>query len=597
MVSTYTNMITKETQELRDFYKDRDVYINSVRELLELSQPKLDETIEIENFVSNDPRTLWNMGTFLLQPRPMTNAVTDIDGRELLGDIRAAAETIEQLLNRQWRDLNEHHMRKGSSGFYWEMVGALCATGWYSVPYGISADSLFLSHWNPMSVYPEWSDDESVGLQRLARIREISSTEAKKIADREGWFWIERSKNSTIIEHRLWKKIEGRVYYGVSFNNDVVRELSLVRGIYDIPVVAGGVGATPVLNGESYFYNSRGRPQMGASILDTNREVYTQFNRTLSFLQQLLHDTAFPKTYERGEGVSADNPIVRSREEFYKRGAHYAVPPDGEIGVIAMPPIPAEAQTQLLSYRNMIQRGGFSDTVFGNLLGQTSAIVISQAAEAAQQILIPYHQAVEYVCSEISRYWIDTMLKRPGRYKFISRLERLALETFRNENVEYLIRSNYSVQVPGDTAARILMAKQASPTWELSPETSMRMFLPEIVDPQLELAKVRAERARNHPIFETVRVANALQTSADELAEGNPELAQIMLQAAETILASIGAAQQGPADGSSPQGAQPASAGAAPGAPEGQAGLPSSSASSGLNSLFSGGQNGSTPAN
>ena len=541
VISAGENEVTAQTRELSAMYTQRGRYIGTVRKLLELEDSE-DNPLDMERFISNDPRTLWNMAVFLLQPRPLVNNVTDIDGKELVGERRIAAEVVEQLLNRQWQDINERHMRSGSSGLYWEIVGSLAAIGWYAVPYGIEPDRLFVGYWEPGIVYPEWSDDVSIGLVRVARIRSITSEEARRVARRNGWVWNRYLPKTTVQEHRLWVQDGDVVRFGVSLNNDLVKTLDPVPGLERIPVVTGGVGNTPNLSTETYFGSIRNRPQIGASILETNKQVYAQQNRQFSFLQQLLHDTANPKTYEKS--ARGDVQIVRGPEEFYKRGAHFRLGEGDELGAIVLPTIPPEAIQLILSIRNMIQRGGFSDTAFGNIAGQVTALVISQAAEAAQQIIIPYHQAMEYICTEISRYWISTMIPRPSRYQFLSDTEQAALDLFRDEEVRYVIKSNYSVQVPGDTAARIVMAKQAAPDFQISTETALRLFMPEIIDPKLEISKVKAARAENHPVFETVRVVDALRVAASRLAGSNPELAQTLMQGSEALLGTIGGGQQ-----------------------------------------------------
>ena len=356
---------------------------------------------------------------------------------------------------------------------------------------------MYVDHWDPDKVYPEWSDDVEIGLVRLARIREITSDEARRLARLRGWSWNGYRPNSVVSETRLWKLTGTEVEFGVSFANDIVRPLTVISGLDRIPVAAGGVGNIPEIGNNPPQYRTD-RPQRGASILDTNRGMYKQINRQFSFLQQLLHDTANPKTYEvhrRGSGQ-----IVKSREEFYTRGAHYKLQEGEDIGVIELPSIPPEGTELVLAIRNMIQRGGFSDATFGNIAGQVTALVISQSAEAAQQITTPYHQAMEFVCTEISRYWVDILVRESSSYSFVSQIERDAFELFREENVTYRVSSNYAVQVPGDTAARIVMAKQASPGFELAPETAMRLFMPEITDPKQEISKVRAARAENHPV-------------------------------------------------------------------------------------------------
>ena len=584
MVTAYggTNAITKEASELREMYRQRTSYVQAIADLLELEERVPDPIFAVENLVTNDPRTLWNMAVFLLQPRPLINTVTDVDGRELLGDVRVASEVIEQFLNRQWRDINERHMGRGKSGLYWEIVGALSAIGWYAVPYGMYSDRLWVNYWEPTGVYPDWSDDVEIGMVKIARIREITYDEAKRVASMNSWEWKPSQKYSAVTEYRLWKKIGGSIHWGVSFNNDIVRPMAMIEGLTEIPVVAGGVGALPDLIVPASRVR-KDRPQRGASILDSNRSVYEDLNRSLSFMQQLIHDTANPKTYE--QHARGDVDIIGGPEQFYKRGAHFKIRPDEDIGVIDLPTIPPEATQVILTLRNMIQRGGFSDATFGNIAGQVTALVISQSAEAAQQIITPYHQAMEYICTTITRYWLENILKNPSGYSFLSNTEQQAMELFNSENVRYRAISHYSVQVPGDTAARIVMAKQASPGFELSPESAMRMFMPEIIDPQQEIAKVRAARAENHPVFETVRVANAMRQAAEQARENDPELAEIMEQGSDALIRSIGGDQSDSAvDQLQQQGG-----GAAPGAPP-------SAVSPELSSVLSGGGNDGTSA-
>ena len=540
-----TNEVTREARRLQDNYKRRDGYFQTVDKLLAL-EDDYENPLDVERFTSNDPRTLWNMATFLLQPRPLIHDVTDVDGRELAGEIRTAAEVLEQFLNRQWATINEQHMRRGGDGLYWDIVGTLAATGWYAVPYGIDRRRLEVDHWRPDTVYPEWSDDVYIGLVKLARIRTISSSEALRIANSNNWYWGDYQENKTVVEYRLWDYNGSNVRYGVSFDNNLVRPMTEIAGLDRIPVVVGGVGGLPSLKNVSYNVSQADRPQRGASVLETNRKIYSKFDRQMSFVAQLARDTATPKTFERRS--SNRGKIVQSPEHFYTPGAHFELDEDDELGVIQMPQIPPEAFQLLLTMRNMIQRGGFSDTAYGNITGQVTALVISQAAEAAQQIIIPYHQAMEYICTEVSRYWISNIQANPGRYGFLSEAERSAFEVLGEDDVNYLVKSQYAVQVPGDTAARIVMMRQASPRAELSPETAMRLFMPEVTDPQLEISRVRASRADDHPAFELVRVANAMREAANEVAPVNGSLAQTLTRGAEALLSQLGAPaqQQGP---------------------------------------------------
>ncbi len=67
---------------------------------------------------------------------------------------------------------------------------------------------------------------------------------------------------------------------------------------------------------------------------------------------------------------------------------------------------------------------------------------------------------------------------------------------------------------------RATTARMLNPEFELSDERIMEELFPEIKNPAEELAKIRASKARKHPIYATISLAEALKQEATLLRNG-----------------------------------------------------------------------------
>jgi len=163
--------IITEAKELHDAHIDRDKMFSEWYSLL-----KMDDVLKQENmesFVGNDPRTTWNMAVYLLQPRPFVHQIATTDGTTLSVEAQAAAKIIEAYFRRLWIKIDRQDHRRGKQSWFWTMIGFMAATGWYAIPNLIRPDgSVFVDYWDPMTVYPEFGDDLSEGMLRLARSEE-----------------------------------------------------------------------------------------------------------------------------------------------------------------------------------------------------------------------------------------------------------------------------------------------------------------------------------------------------------------------------------------------------------------------------------------
>ncbi len=531
------SQVGTEVADLQKLYQGRNRIFASGFALIALVD-KLKQS-GMESFVGNDPKTLWQMGNFLLQPRPFVHTLETPEIRVLSSDQAAAVIVIENLLKRVWEKRNASNLRRGGDSYFWTMVGRLLATGWYAVPFGMMKDKFFVDVYEPETVFPEFSDDEEEGLVGLARVWTMPWKSARRFVRAQGWNEQEIGdvKSGNVTFKQLWRTdINGKIEMGVdSGNNRMFKKIEIQPGLDRIPVIVGAVAGLPTSGMQTLMEQGGNdlsklstprdaRSVMGLSIMSTNEAIYDSFNRNVTFLMQLMRDTANPKTFEKTQG---NKQIVKNADEWYARGAHFRMGLNEDLGIIQLPGIPVEIQQTLILMRNMVQRGGFSDATFGTAIEGMSSILLAQTSESAQQNLMTYHTAVQFVVSDVSTMWLLELLKNPNRYRSITtEIEQTALGVLQELN-HLSVGSTYAIRIPGDLAQRVNLAKFASPTWELSPETAYEFFFPEVPDGKIELERVAQSRAKQDPVFVNAKVIDALRTAAVEVESANPELAQL----------------------------------------------------------------------
>ncbi len=493
--------IIGEAKELHDAHVDRDKMFSEWYSLL-----KMDDVLKQENmesFVGNDPRTTWNMAVYLLQPRPFIHQIATTDGTTLSIEAQAGAKIIEAYFRRLWIQIDRQDHRRGKQSWFWTMIGFMAATGWYAIPNLIRSDgTVFVDYWDPMTVYPEFGDDLSEGMLRLARFRTLTKHKAERVLFQKG-VSVARGLPNNPQFVQLWKKeADGTVTLSSTMDNTVMQDAEVLEGFVDIPVEVGFTGGIPGTG-----TNLKHESMEGQSILATNEPLYRNINRQQTFMQQLLRDTANPRWFERLVG---NKTIIGNGDKLYARGAVFSMGIQEEMGAIPMPPIPVELTQIMFNIRNQMQRGGFSDLTFGNVLQEVSAVLVSQAAEAALQLLTPFHNAVQLAITKITNHWYQSLLINPVlRPKDWPEMQ---VEDFRATE----LLSTYSIKIPGDLNNRINMAKALNPRFEITQETLTKMMLPEIANPVEELAKLDAEKAKQAPEYMTIQLIGAFDQSATE---------------------------------------------------------------------------------
>ena len=248
---------------------------------------------------------------------------------------------------------------------------------------------------------------------------------------------------------------------------------------------------------------------------------------------QILRDTAQPKIFEQSpSGVKIVKP-----EEIYKRGVIWKGGIQDKISYIAPPPIPIELRTVSLDMEAMKERGGPPAALFGAVQQQMTSYVFAQIAAAAQQMAKPFHQGIVNLLSDIDNFWFD-MIRAGG-------VKPYGFEIPPELPTDVEISADYEIRIPGDLTRRATEARMLNPDFRLSMTRVYEEVFPEIQNPLIEQARVRADRAEQHPLFAMIDLIVSLREQAKELsAAGEPEGARLHAMAADRLEAQLSMAQE-----------------------------------------------------
>ena len=517
------NEILTECIRLRNLYASRQQSFRVWYDLLMLKDSLAQANME--SFVGNDPRTTWNMAVYLLTPKPLVHQVVSTEGLPMSPATREAAHLVQQYFGRLWSRINQQNIYAGQPSWFSNFVGLLTITGWYALPYLMLPDGKpFVDYWNPATVFPEFEYSSNRELIKLARIRKLSASQAVAIAKAEGWAYNFTSRmGNSVTEYQLWVKDVDSIHHGVVFDNTVVKSLAPVSGLTRIPVLVGYVGGLP----DDGAIDTDYMKSQGQAVIAPNEPLFINYNKQQTFLQQLARDTANPRVFEKSAG---NRPIIANIDEWYKRGAHFRGGPNDSIDVLQPPGIPVELTQLLFTIRNQMQRAGFNDLVFGNILQEVPVSMIAQAAESAMQLIEPYYNAVKIITSEITDFWYQIYLKNPT----IMPASWKGFDTEALENTH--IVSDYAVKIPGDLQTRIATARSLNPRFEVPLPKVYELTLPEITSPIEAIAQLEGERAKLHPSYQAVQLIAAFEEAALEARRfNNPQFAKLF----ETVAANM----------------------------------------------------------
>ncbi len=523
--------VVTRAKTLQTFWGKRDKKMKEWYEQIKMVDVLAQKNME--SFVGNDPRASFNLISSILNQRIPHRIKPD---KLSALEVRPAAE-LSKMFDTIWENVVYEYRQRGRY-FFKDIIDFLLATGWYSVfvvP-TIDGKAFVAEAWNPVTVYPKWSDI----LSECAHNFTPGAAAIQRMRARNGWkLSSDPTDNTPIYDYWYVEQSLSHVivHNSIVVGNDQVKvdtpELLLKR----IPIFTFPIGGLPD-TGEL----AKGRraddwkQDIGQSFIATNENVYKTVNKWWTFMMQILRDTAQPKTFER---TSSAKQIVKP-EEWNQRGAHFSIGLQDEIGYIAPPGVPVELRSIQLDLEAMEQRGGPSWTMFGSVQQRMTAYAMSQVIATTNQIAKYYHLGIIDLFTDIDNFMYD--LIRENNYKPYG----IQLPDGLPGGVR--MSAAYELRIPGDLTQRATTARILSPEFELSDERIMEYEFPEIENPAEELALIRASKARKHPVYAMLGLTDALTQDAKLLRDaGDTAGAELHEMAAETVKSSIQSlgAQQG----------------------------------------------------
>lgn len=500
MIPNNATEVIKKCNELKDYWAARNNKMRSWYKLIQM----VDElkTDKMESFVGNDPRSMFNLVLHMLDvktPHRVKNFEDlDIDGQ-------GASAEVTQVLDITWEDMETRFRQTGPrQSLKRSLIGLLLATGWYSVwcANGDHGDKAYFDLWNPAQTYPMWDSD--FGLSEVAHIYTISEARARMWQKSYGWIDLGFFNGDQTVHDLWWLEIDlefpfaGRVWNAVVVAGKLVKfeptrfkrmpiYIAPVGGLPDTGPLSEGTELSSSFAAGGQTKGERWKEEIGQSIVATNENVYRTWNKWWTFSLQLLRDTAQPRIFER----SRSGKSIVKPEDVFRRGAIFRGGPDDAVDFIGVPPLPLELRSTQLDLEAMMQRGGVSWAMYGMVTGQMTAYVMSQIAASANQIIKPYHQALQNLYSDIDTDLITDIRERgirPYGWKYPSGLP---------DNIT--VSADFEIEIPGELVQRATVARMLDPEFALSYTYVVNKFFPDIKNPLQERARRLADKAELSP--------------------------------------------------------------------------------------------------
>ena len=481
----------------------------------------------MESVISPDPRTGFNMATWLLNPRTYNfsiaeEGVTDTDIRD--------ARPLQDFAALQLRQSVRHSRTSLFGDWISQTVKLMLATGWYATMSFATERGWIFSAWNPASVWPEYDD-----IGRTVKVARGYNLPANQVAGKiryAGWNPMKREPvaGSNAWVENLWFLHDGLPFHAVNINGEQVKPPT-VAPFAHIPIYTGPVAGLPddgtIMGGKDWT------KEVGSSVVAAVIDLQHNYNKILTYQQQLIRDTANPRWVEK----VVDRNVL-TQENLYKRGAIFSIQPGEDVLPLPTPGMPLELRTHLFDLRTQLQRGFFPDASFGAGGGVVSAFAAASTTAATQQTLNPFHMGLQYLVTDIAVNNFRQM-----------RNFGLTVDGAAIPPVEDILEYVYEVEIPGDFMNRVQSARVVNPEFTLSSVTLIKKQFPEIGSAQQEFSRIQSEQAIRDPRFQALMFISEMERAAAEAEEiGDTVMAQRFMalanSAERTMLAEAGVQDQ-----------------------------------------------------
>ena len=482
---------------------------------------------QMESVIGNSPRTSYNLATWLLTPK--TWSINSL--KSGLSDTEVqAANSAEQLVEREVMIALRHGRGSLHGSYLAHAVHLLVTTGWVCMVAAPTTPHWTINTWHPLTTFPRYAPDGT--LVELGRKYTLSSSDAQTTIFMEGWIPTPRPFTGQVMVRQLWMDTPDGTYMAVLMNEHLVRPLG-PTGFWRMPIYCQPAGGLP---DDGTILPDKWRADVGQSIVASILDLQKNYDRMMTYTQQLLKDTANPKWVERSEG-----PGVVKSEDINKRGVVWNIGLADDIWAIQPPAPPVDLRTHSFDIHSQIQRATFSDASFS---GQNiSSFLMANITSSTKQILQPFLDAV-----------------RDANGELLSR--NLALARSRRQTIggatipdygpgDLSLEFQYDIEVPGDFLQRANSARMLNPEFRLSQETITRIQFPEVKDPFEERLRLTTEDVARSDLMTVVKTIKEFRQAAVQAnLAGDGESEVLLIRAADKLEAQIlGSPQAGQPNG------------------------------------------------
>jgi len=188
-----------------------------------------------------------------------------------------------------------------------------------------------------------------------------------------------------------------------------------------------------------------------------------------------------------------------------------------------------------------LQKGGFSDLLYGLVEGRLSGFALSQIVNTANQILMPYQEAKNFFISQCDTFFLKKI--KEGGKKFVIK-GRVLEELLPKEIPEDVTVTSFSeLATPKDWLEKATVAAYLK---DLLDEGTILEEILKVPDIQVINRRKQTDRVRNHPITQNIELAAAYSTYAKYLDwRGDREGAARFRKAAQAMEAQLSAPPPG----------------------------------------------------
>lgn len=517
--------IIREVNQLESAWQGRLTAMKSwyklVRLTNDLAQPNM------ESVISSDPRTAWNMALWLVTPKVSSFV---FDHARLTQTQVADALRIQDYCDMQLQEQRDQTRGTMLGDVVEYFIKMVLSTGWYALMSVPGEDGWTVRALHPATVFPEY--DSAGQLTTVARKYTISAGEAARKSIEEHWAPFTPRTPAAVTVYQLFNtQNTGEVTFECALGGNHLAVPVTPLPYSRPPIFTGPVGGLPD-TGLLSDSKDAWRADIGQSILGAVADVMKEYNKLLTYIQQLIRDTSSARW------VDESAQKVVTAEKLYSRGVIFRPAPGEKIYPIQTPSIPADARTHQYDLRSMIQRGTFSDISYGGVTQQMTAYLMSSVTAASQQTLSPFHNGVQNAWGEVAT-WNVREARRLG-HKVGGRVVPEWMEKKR-------ISWKYDITIPGDFVNRATSARMLNPAFRLSQSTLLEVLFPEVKSSVAERSRLNTEDSLDNPMLKLAITVAELRAAAQAARQSGDRLyAKTLETAANQIEAQAQQATQPP---------------------------------------------------